>query len=42
MDDKISEILNDPIVGKIVGPIIGTLPIWLIVKCIQKKFLVKV
>jgi len=42
MDDKITEILNDPTVGKIVGLIIGTLLIWHLVQFIQKKFLVKI
>ncbi|WP_026976380.1 mechanosensitive ion channel family protein [Flavobacterium tegetincola] len=42
MDEKITELLNDPTVGKIVGLIIGTLIIWLIVQFVQKKFLVKI
>ena len=42
MDEKITEILNDPTVGKIVTLIVGTLIIWLIVKFIQKKFILKI
>ena len=42
MDEKITELLNDPTVGKIVGLIIGTLIIWLIAQFVQKKFLVKI
>ncbi|WP_432670975.1 mechanosensitive ion channel family protein [Flavobacterium sp. SM2513] len=42
MDKQIIEILNDPTVGKIVTLIIGTLIIWLIIKFIQKKFILKI
>lgn len=42
MDEKITELLNDPTVGKFVALIIGTLLIWLVIQFIQKKFLVKI
>ena len=42
MDKQIIEILNEPTVGKIVTLIIGTLIIWLIIKFIQKKFILKI
>ncbi|CAM4145529.1 mechanosensitive ion channel family protein [Flavobacterium antarcticum] len=42
MDEKITELLHDPTVGKIVTLLIGTILIWLVVKFIQKKFILKI
>lgn len=42
MDEKIIELLHDPTVGKIVTLLVGTIIIWLVVKFIQKKFILKI
>lgn len=42
MDEKIIELLRDPTVGKIVTLLVGTIIIWLIVRFIQKKFILKI
>ena len=42
MDEKITELLYDPTVGKIVTLLLGTIIIWLLVRFIQKKFILKI
>ena len=42
MDEKITELLHDPTVGKIVTLLIGTIVIWLVIKFIQKRFILKI
>lgn len=42
MDEEITKLLHNATVGKIVTLIIGTLIIWLLVRFIQKKFLLKI
>ena len=42
MDERITELLQNPTVGRIVALLVGTIIIWLVVKFIQKKFILKI
>ena len=42
MDERITELLQNPTVGRIVALLVGTIIIWLVVKFIQKKLVLKI
>lgn len=42
MDERITELLQNPTVGRIVALLVGTIIIWLVVKFVQKKLVLKI